>query len=121
MPGLFFVLLSNWPIFPIAVMDVVGVAVGVLLFLRRRDWIPLLVIGGFTIRALSSISRFAFYVGNFYATGANFTSYYDPVTGAVFQQTLNCVVAAGGVITLAMLQAALWFGLRHKAQPPANE
>jgi hypothetical protein len=43
------------------------------------------------------------------------------VTGAVFQQTLNCVAAAGGVITLAMLQAALWFGLRHKAQPPTDE
>lgn len=121
MPGLFFVLLSNWPIFPIALADVVGVVVGVLLFLRRRDWVPLLVIAGFGIRALSSLTRFVFYVGNFYASGANITSIYDPVTGAAFQQTMNCVIAAGGVATLALIQVALWFGLRHKAAPPLDE
>jgi hypothetical protein len=121
MPVFFFVLASNWPIFPIAIMDVIGVVVGVLLFMRRRDWVSLLIISAFTIRALSSISRFAFYVGNVYATGANVTNVYDPVTGAAFQQTLNCVVAAGGVTTLAMLQAALWFGLRHKAEPPTDD
>ncbi|MGQ0601372.1 MAG: hypothetical protein ACT4QE_06705 [Anaerolineales bacterium] len=121
MPGLFFVLLSNWPVFPIALADVIGVVVGVLLFLRRRDWVPLLVIAGFGIRAISTLTRVAFYVGNIYASGANITSGYDPVTGAAFQQTMNCVVAAGGVATLALIQTALWFGLRHKASAPQDE
>jgi hypothetical protein len=34
---------------------------------------------------------------------------------------MNCVVAAGSVTTLALIQTALWFGLRHKAAPPQDE
>mgnify|MGYP000094315849 CR=1 FL=1 len=122
MPAYFFVLLSNWPVVPIALMDLVGVGVGVALFLRRRDWIAALVIGAFGVRALSSLARFAFYLAGFYARGANQFNDYDPVSGDLIQQTLNCVVAAGGLATLAALQAALWFGLKDRpARPTVDE
>lgn len=127
MPAIFFVLLSNWPVFPIALMDVIGVAVGAALWWRRRDWPPLLATAAFGVRALSSLTRLAFYVASYYTSGAPaayaypYGGYYDPVTDAVFHQTMNCVVAAGGVATLAALQAALWFGLTRPPKAASGE
>ncbi len=116
MPAYFFVLLSNWPVLPIAFMDLVGVGVGMALYQRRRDWPPLVVIAAFGLRALSSLSRFLFYLTG-YLTAVNFYNEpgfsYDPVTGAVLQQTMNVIVAVGGVLTLGLLQLAIWHGFNR--------
>ena len=113
MPAYLFVLLSNWPVIPIAVMDLVGVAVGFALYRRRQDWPPLVVMAAFGLRAISSVTRFLFYLTG-YLVATNYYNdpafSYDPVTGAFLQQTMNCVVAAGGVVTLALLQVAIWHG-----------
>lgn len=124
MPAYFFVLLSNWPLLPIAFMDLIGVAVGMALFRRRRDWPPLVVAGAFGIRALSSLSKFLFYLAG-YLTSVNFYYEYgftyDPVTGATLQQTMNCFVAAGGVLTLALIQIAIWYGFTRRAREHESE
>jgi hypothetical protein len=127
MPAYFFVLLSNWPVFPIALMDLIGVAVGIALYVRRRDWPPLLVIAGFGIRLVSSVGRLAFFLAgymitlNYYAAtyGYGYAAY-DPITGALMQQTMNVVVAVGSVLALGLLQAGIWHGLTRK-NPRENE
>lgn len=127
MPAYFFVLVSNWPVIPIALMDCVGVGLGVLLYLRRRDWPPLLVIAGFGLRAVSALARFALFLSgymvtlNYYAAmyGYGYAPY-DPVTGALNQQTLNVAVAVGSVLALGLLQAGIWYGMTRSA-PRADQ
>jgi hypothetical protein len=124
MPAYFFVLLSNWPILPIAFMDAMGVVVGLLLFRRLKTWPPVVVAAAFALRALSSLTRFLFYLTG-YLTAVNFYNEpafaYDPVTGAVLQQTMNCAVAAGGVLTLALLQVGIWYGFTRRAGTHESE
>lgn len=117
MPAYFFVLLSNWPVLPIAFMDVVGAGLGIILYVRRRDWPPLLVVGAFGLRAVSSITRLTFYLAGYMATTANpyiYSTNYDPITGAAVQQTMNCFTALGSVLALAALQTAIWFGFTRR-------
>src|SRR5262245_35614797 len=126
MPAYFFVLLSNWPVLPIAFMDLVGVGLGIILYLRRRDWPPLLVVGAFGVRAVSSITRLVFYLAGFLAASNPYYSGgygygYDPVTGATLQQTMNCFVALGSVLALAALQTAIWFGFTRRPGEPVPE
>lgn len=119
MPAYFFVLLSNWPVIPIAFMDLVGVGVGIALFMRRRDWPPLVVAAAFGIRAISSIARLSLFLAgymvtlNYYAAvfGYGYAPY-DPITGALTVQTTNVAVALGGVLTQAMIQMAVWYGMK---------
>lgn len=117
MPAYFFVLLSNWPVLPIAFMDLIGVGVGIALFQRRHDWPPLVVAAAFGIRALSSLSRFLFYLTG-YLTAVNFYNdpgfSYDPVTGAVLQQTMNVAVAVGALFTEGLILWAIWRGFTHR-------
>ena len=116
MPAFVLVLLANWPVLPIALMDLAGVGVGLALYRRRRDWPPLLVAGAFGVRALSSLTRLALYLAG-YLTSLNYYENrwgYDPISGAVLQQTLNLVVCVGGVATLAAIQAALWVGFTRR-------
>ncbi len=116
MPAFVFVLLANWPVLPIAVMDLIGAGVGVALYRRRHDWPPLLVTAAFGVRALSSLTRLALYLAG-YLTSLNYYDNrwgYDPISGAVLQQALNMVICVGGVATLAAIQAALWVGFTRR-------
>ncbi len=116
MPPFFLVLLANWPVLPIALMDTIGVVIGIRLYLRRRDWPPVVIAAAFGVRALSSLTRLALYLAG-YLTSLNYYETrlgYDPISGALLQQTLNLAVCAGGVATLAAIQAALWVGLTRR-------
>jgi hypothetical protein len=116
MPPYILVLLANWPVIPIALMDTIGVVVGVRLYRRRRDWPPLVIAAAFGVRALSSLTRLALYLAG-YLTSLNYYETrwgYDPISGALLQQTMNVVVCVGGVATLAAIQAALWVGLTRR-------
>ncbi len=115
MPAFFFVLLSNWPVVPIALMDIAGVGLGVALYVRRRDWPPIAVAAAFGVRALSSVTRLLFYLTNYMMQGGYYYSpMYDPVTGAALQQTMNCLTATGAVLTEALILLAIWFGFTRK-------